>query len=109
MSDDESAESGRHTAQAFKSMLAAALVLADARRQRQIQQMRQLETQANDRQTDAQRRTVTDTMLDGPQHQPNPGAVAPVGAVLEDPVALAERWAAAQQPGTDPTRCADLD
>jgi len=107
MSDDESAEAGRHTAQAFKSMLAAALVLADARRQRQIQEMRWLESQANGREQDAHRRETTDTMLVGPPERT--AAPATAGAALEDPVSLAERWAAAQQPGTDETNRVDLD
>ncbi len=48
------------------------------------------------REHEAQRREVTDTTLAGPGPEP---AVAPARVGLEDPVALAERWAAAQQPG----------
>jgi len=105
MSDDESAEAGRHTAQAFKSMLAAALVLADARRQRQIQELRRLESHANGREQDAHRRETTDTKLGGPPER----TTVTAGAALEDPVVLAERWAAAQQPGTDLATRVELD
>ncbi len=74
--------------------------------------MRRLESRAYDREQDAQRREVTDTMLGSPQQQQQQQQQQPpaaVGAGLEDPVALAERWAAAQQPGTDKITRVKLD
>jgi hypothetical protein len=116
MSEDESVEAGRHTGQAFKALPSAALVVADAHRQRQVREMRRMENDARDRERDAERRGAVDDALgrvatDTPAERPTPPQPVPDVApgVVEDPVTLAERWAAAQQPGADPAERVDRD
>lgn len=115
MSEDESIEAGRDTGKAFKALMSAALVVADAHRQRQVREMRQMENDARDRERDAERRGGVDDAL-GTVATDKP--VEPLGSPwtapqpqsgVEDPVTLAERWAVAQQPGADPAERVDLD
>jgi hypothetical protein len=108
MSEDESVEAGRHTSQAFKALLSAALVVADAQRQRAVREMQRLESEARDREREATQRGQVDATLSrlGTVKAPA-GAGTPVA--LKDPVELAQRWAAAQHPNTDPAQRVELD
>jgi hypothetical protein len=110
MSEDESVEAGRHTSQALKALLSAALVVADAQRQRAVQEMRRLEGEARDREREreaTQRGQVDATLSQLGTVKASAGAGVPVA--MEDPVELAQRWAAAQQPNANPTKRAELD
>ena len=110
MSEDESVEAGRHTAQAFKALLSAALVVADAQRQRAVREMHRLESEARDRERDATQRGQVDATLHRWETVPaSAGVGSGMSAGLEDPVELAQRWAAAQQPDTDPGERVGLD
>ena len=106
MSEDESVEAGRHTAQAFTALLSAALVVADAQRQRAVREMHRLESEARDRERDATGRGQVDATLGRLDTTTIATGVGVPGA-LGDPVELAQRWAAVQQP--DPGERVELD
>jgi hypothetical protein len=108
MSEDESVEAGRHTSQAFKALLSAALVVADAQRQRAVREMHRLESEARDRERVANQRGQVDASL-GRLDTTTKAAGVGAPVALEDPVELAQRWAAAQQPDADPGERVDLD
>jgi hypothetical protein len=114
LSEDESVEAGRHTSQAFKALLSAALVVADAQRQRAVREMRRLESEARDREREANQRGQVDATLSrlatvkAPAGGEVPAGLEVLGAVA-DPVELAQRWAAAQQPDADPAQRVELD
>ena len=116
MSEDHTVEAGQHTAHAFKALLSAALVVADAQRQRAVREMRRLETEARDRETAATRRQQVDTTLGRYDTTTDAsrglgtdtgGATDGLGGGLNDPVVLAEAWAAAEF--ADPDTKPDLD
>ena len=116
MSEDHTVEAGQHTAHAFKALLSAALVVADAQRQRAVREMRRLETEARDRETAATQRQQVDTTLgrydtttdhSWERSTDTGGAADGQGGGLNDPVVLAEAWAAAEF--ADPDTKTDLD
>ncbi|UZJ26955.1 hypothetical protein RHODO2019_18895 (plasmid) [Rhodococcus antarcticus] len=112
MSEDESVEAGRHTSQAFKALLSAALVVADAQRQRAVREMRRMESEARDREREANQRGQLDATLgrlDTTTTAAGAGMSVSVAVAMEDPVELAQRWAAAQQPDADPAQRVELD
>jgi hypothetical protein len=110
LSEDESVEAGRHTSQAFKALLSAALVVADAQRQRAVREMRRLESEARDREREANQRGQVDATLGRLDTTTAPaGAGVPVPVPVADPVELAQRWAQAQQPDADPAQRVELD
>jgi hypothetical protein len=105
MSEDHTVEAGQHTAHAFKALLSAALVIADAQRQRAVREMRKMETEARDRETAANQRQQVDNGLGRYDTTTGPsrglstdtgGAADGLGGGLDDPVVLAEAWAAAE-------------
>jgi hypothetical protein len=108
LSEDESVEAGRHTSQAFKALLSAALVVADAQRQRAVREMRRLESEARDREREANQRGQVDATL-GRLDTTTAPAGAGVPVPVADPVELAQRWAQAQQPDADPAQRVELD
>jgi hypothetical protein len=116
MSEDHTVEAGQHTAHAFKALLSAALVVADARRQRAVREMRRLETEARDREAAATQRGQVDATLGRYDTTTDPSqslstdtgvAADGLGGGLDDPVVLAEAWAAAEF--ADPDTKTDLD
>ena len=107
MSEDESIEAGRHTSQALKALLSAALVVADAQRQRAVREMHRLESEARDRERAATVRGRVDATL-GRLDTTTTVAGAGVPVALKNPVELAQRWAAAQQPDADPGERVEL-
>jgi hypothetical protein len=110
LSEDESVEAGRHTSQAFTALLSAALVVADAQRQRAVREMRRLESEARDREREANQRGQVDATLGRLDTTTAPaGAGVPVPVPVADPVELAQRWAQAQQPDADPAQRVELD
>ncbi len=108
MSEDESVEAGRHTSQAFKALLSAALVVADAQRQRAVREMRRMESEARDREREANQRGQVGATLSRLVAVKAPVEVG-VPVALADPVELAQRWAAAQHPDADPVQRVELD
>jgi hypothetical protein len=109
MSEDHTIEAGQHTAHAFKALLSAALVVADAQRQRAVREMRRLETEAREREATATQRQQVDTTLGRHDTTKNTtkdasrdlgtdtgGAADGRGGGLDDPLVLAEAWAAAE-------------